>query len=135
MSELDGSIVSLNMTFNVNPNRFCLVHQQDEDDSKEVHEVAIVCFPETDSELSLSKLTFTVKAALIFTSVLFLILTLYIYFRLAELRETQVCQNFHYSSAQSLNESFISGQSHNSHSHQPDDFPLLPRNPASRSTV
>lgn len=56
----------------------------------ETHEIAIVCFHESDADLSLSKLTFTVKAILIFTSVLFLLLTLYVYFRLPELRETQV---------------------------------------------
>lgn len=57
---------------------------------EETHEIAIVCFPESSMDISLSKLTFTVKAILIFTSVLFLLLTLYVYFRLSELRETQV---------------------------------------------
>lgn len=38
----------------------------------------------------MSKLTFTVKAVLIFISVVFLLLTLYIYLQLSELRETQV---------------------------------------------
>jgi hypothetical protein len=40
--------------------------------------------------VTLSALTFTVKAILIFTSVAFLLLTLYIYMILPELRETQV---------------------------------------------
>lgn len=68
--------------------RFCLVNQQDEDDG-ELLEIAIVCFPEAPSA-GISKLEFTTKAVLIFTSVLFLLLTLYIYFRLPDLRETQV---------------------------------------------
>jgi hypothetical protein len=41
-------------------------------------------------DMTLTQLTFTVKAILIFTSVAFLLLTLYVYFRLPELRETQV---------------------------------------------
>lgn len=41
-------------------------------------------------ELNLSKLTYSVKALLIFISVVFLLLTLYVYYRLTELRETQV---------------------------------------------
>lgn len=56
----------------------------------ETHEIAIVCFHESGTDISLSKLTFTVKAILIFTSVLFLLLTLYVYSQLSELRETQV---------------------------------------------
>lgn len=70
-------------------NRFCLVNQHDEEHD-ETFEVAIVCFPETEAEMKLSSLTFTMKAILIFTSVAFLLLTLYIYLRLPELRETQV---------------------------------------------
>lgn len=69
--------------------RYCLVNQHDEDEG-EIQEVAIVCFSETDLESSLSQLTFTMKAFLIYTSVAFLLLTLYVYYRLPELRETQV---------------------------------------------
>lgn len=71
---------------------FCLVNQQGEgeDDADETHEIAVICFPESEMELSLAKLTFSVKAVLIFISVVFLLLTLYVYYRLTELRETQV---------------------------------------------
>lgn len=72
----------------IQPDHFCLVDQHDEE-MDETHEIAIVCFPDEDAEISLSKLKFTFKAILIFTSVLFLLLTLYVYFRLPELRETQ----------------------------------------------
>lgn len=71
----------------INYFRFCLVNQQEEDD-EELVEIAIVCFPDVGPVVS--KLEFTTKAVLIFTSVLFLLLTLYIYFRLPDLRETQV---------------------------------------------
>lgn len=71
--------------------RFCIVNQHPEEESGEVgelHEIAVVCFPEVPEEISM--LTFTVKAIMIFTSVFFLLLTLYVYYRLPELRETQV---------------------------------------------
>lgn len=120
-------------SFNLHP-RFCLVNQQDVDESEELHQIAIVCFPETGSELSLAKLTFTVKALLIFTSVVFLFITLYIYYRLSELRETQVSLGFirHIHNFKKL---LIVGQSHNYHFNQPNDFPLLPWNYASRNAV
>lgn len=64
------------------------MNQRDVELDDELHEVAIVCFAEESMEMA--KLTYTVKAVLIFTSVAFLVLTLYIYFVLKELRETQV---------------------------------------------
>jgi hypothetical protein len=73
---------------------FCLVNQhgegEGEDDADDIREIAVVCFPESDMEVALSKVTFSVKAVLIFISVAFLLLTLHIYNRLTELRETQV---------------------------------------------
>lgn len=65
-----------------------MVNQRDVELDDELHEIAIVCFADADMEMA--KLTYTVKAALIFTSVVFLALTLYIYYVLPELRETQV---------------------------------------------
>ncbi|CRK91493.1 CLUMA_CG005159, isoform A [Clunio marinus] len=62
---------------------FCLVNQQDEE-FEDVHEIAIICFPERPVVLS-----FIIKGILLFISVVFLILTIRIYFRLPELRETQ----------------------------------------------
>lgn len=70
--------------------RYCLVNMQDED---ETYEIAIVCFPQTDL-FDVPKISFEIKSLFIFISVIFLLLTLYIYYRLPELRETQVITIF-----------------------------------------
>jgi len=67
--------------------RYCLVNTFDEE-LNETYEIALVCFPENEPEIV--KVSFTIKAIFIFISVFFLILTLYIYYRLPELRQTQV---------------------------------------------
>lgn len=50
-------------------------------------EIAIVCFSE---EQEIATMSFSLKAIFLAISIVFLLLTLYIYYLLPELRETQV---------------------------------------------
>jgi hypothetical protein len=65
-----------------------------DEELNETYEIALVCFPENEPEIV--KVSFTVKAIFIFISVFFLLLTLYIYYRLPELRQTQVKMKYFY---------------------------------------
>lgn len=69
--------------------RFCLVNFTDSD-SEETYEIALVCFPQTTIDLEAMRLSFATSCILMSISIVFLLLTIYIYFRLPELRETQV---------------------------------------------
>ncbi|KAG5672696.1 hypothetical protein PVAND_002805 [Polypedilum vanderplanki] len=66
---------------------YCLVNMQEED-GPDIYEIAIVCFPPYEN-FDIPKISHEIKGILIFTSAIFLFLTLYIYYRLPELRETQ----------------------------------------------
>jgi hypothetical protein len=55
-------------------------------ESNEIYEVAIVCFPDEE----IASIPHHLKAFFLITSIVFLLLTLYIYYLLPELRETQV---------------------------------------------
>lgn len=65
---------------------FCLVNIHD-NEAEEFYPAALVCFVESEIEIDLF---FLMKAVLLFISVAFLFLTLYVYYLLSELRETQV---------------------------------------------
>lgn len=68
---------------------FCLVNIHD-NEAEEYYPAALVCFTDPDIEIDIF---FMMKAVLLFISVVFLILTLYVYYLLSELRETQVTWN------------------------------------------
>lgn len=65
---------------------FCLVNIHD-NEAEEYYSAALVCFADPDIEVDIF---FMMKAVLLFISVAFLVLTLYVYYLLSELRETQV---------------------------------------------
>ncbi|CAG9809259.1 unnamed protein product [Chironomus riparius] len=82
----DASLFVPDMGSSFFRDEYCLVNSHDEE-LNETYEIALVCFPENDTEIV--KVSFTLKAIFIFISVFFLFLTLYIYYRLPELRQTQ----------------------------------------------
>lgn len=81
-------LFELKTTFLVNSHllSYCIVNKFDED--RETHEIVVVCYRDNFA-LNESILTFTIRAVLIFISVVFILLTLYVYYLLPELRETQ----------------------------------------------
>lgn len=70
--------------------RFCVGKITKEDVNK-TRNGALICFPSAQIA-SIKELLFVVKAIIGFISVVFLILTLYVYYIIPDLRETQVIQ-------------------------------------------
>jgi hypothetical protein len=72
-------------TFNITS--YCIVNSVTEE-SLDLQEIAVVCFEGYFSEEP-SPVSYTLRSVLIFISVFFILLTLYVYYLLPELRETQ----------------------------------------------
>ncbi|CAO1435791.1 unnamed protein product [Diamesa serratosioi] len=81
----NGSLFLTELDIYMNSDNFCLVNIYD-NEAEEFYPAALVCFTEPEIEIDFF---FMMKAVLLFISVAFLVLTLYVYYLLSELRETQ----------------------------------------------